>query len=175
MIELGFRQGGARQQLMEEKMKVVQYDSLNRVIQMFISEALSARGHARVDYSHFKVGAAMGCSTSTRHIIASGCNDENEILKVVHAEEAARARLLMMLNPGELVCVDIVAVVLEAEIESQHALPCGYCRQLIRGVGNDNTAIYGAKLNAAGDIWQVEVTTLGELLPFSFGPNNLNR
>ena len=159
---------------MEEKMKVVEYDSLNRVVQMFIGEALSARAHANADYSHFKVGAAVGCSNSTRHIIANGCNVENVIYKAVHAEEAALARMAMMLKPGERVCVDTVVVVLEAEKEDQHSVPCGYCRQLIREVGNDDTVIYGVKLNAAGEILQVEMFTLGELLPYSFGPNNLN-
>lgn len=156
-------------------MKVVQFDSLNQVYQRFISEAVSARLHARADYSHFHVGAAVGVSDSERHIIASGCNVENAILEVTHAEQAAIARLVMMLMPCEMRCVGIVAIAMEALTEDQHALPCGLCRQWLREFGDDSTVILGAKLNKVGVIWQVEVTTLDELLPYSFGQNNLGK
>lgn len=170
-----FRQGGARQQLMEEKMEVVRFDSLPSVARTFICMARAARLHARAHISHFMVGATVGVGASDPLIIADGCNSENSILEVEHAEQAAIARLVMATPPHMPLRIDMMAVALVAEREDQHALPCGLCRQELREFGNDDMVIYGAKLNATGDVWQVEVTTLGELLPYSFGPNNLKK
>lgn len=159
-------------------MKVEKYDSLDAVIQWFIREAVRAREHARADYSHFKVGAAVGSldlGVAGQHRLASGCNVENAIYEVTHAEQAAIARLAMMLEPAERMRIDIVALALLAEKDEQHAVPCGFCRQLIREFGHDGTLVYGAKLNDGGMIWQVEIYTMGELLPHSFGPNNLGK
>lgn len=157
-------------------MKTVGYFSLNKTVQRFIKEAVRAREYSQAHYSLFEVGAAVGTLNSDgkcRHI-GSGCNVENSIFEVTHAEQAAIAQLAMKLRVTESMRIDIVALALLAEKDEQHAVPCGFCRQLIREFGHDGTLIYGVKLNAAGDVWQVEIYTLGELLPYSFGPNNLN-
>lgn len=160
-------------------MKVVSLAFLGSNERKLIDAAVDARLHARAHISKFKVGAAIGfyrhsCEESY-FIIADGCNSENSILEVEHAEQAALSRLAMVTLPDMPLRIDMVAVALVAEREDQHALPCGLCRQELREFGNDNMIIYGAKLNAAGDVFQVEVTSLGELLPYSFGPNNLDK
>lgn len=158
-------------------MRIEDYRSLTRMEQFLIDRAVNARQCARADYSHFKVGAAVirDISSSPFYEITAGCNVENAIYEVTHAEQAAIASLALQTPVGEPMRIGAVAVALLAEKEDQHAVPCGFCRQLIREFGNDDTAIYGVKLNAKGLVWQVEIYALGELLPFSFGPNNLNR
>lgn len=156
-------------------MKVVSLASLTMNEKKLVDIAVDAQRCARAGYSHFKVGAAVGMIAANSIIIGDGCNGENCIYVVTHAEQAAIARLAMMLEPAERMRIDIVALALFVEKDEQHAVPCGFCRQLIREFGHDGTLIYGAKLNAEGRVWQVEAYTLGELLPYSFGPNNLNQ
>lgn len=160
---------------MEEKMKVVEFKSLGLDEEKLIGAAMLAQQYARADYSHFKVGAAVGMRICDRLVIGDGCNVENVIYEVGHAEHGAVHRLAMLVSPGIRLRIYMVAVVLVAEKEDQHAVPCGLCRQWLREFGDDSMVIYGAKLNAEGRIWQVEVYTLGELLPYSFGPNNLGK
>ncbi|HBV58086.1 MAG TPA: cytidine deaminase [Candidatus Magasanikbacteria bacterium] len=160
---------------MEEKMKVVSFTSLPVWQQKLIFDADEARRHSSSPYSKFKVGAAIQCSQPNTDpvVVYLGCNVENAMYVVTHAEQAAINEAC--LNEPEKPYIIAIAVVLPAETIDQHALPCGYCRQWIREFGSDDTLVLGAKLNSAGDIWQVEVVTLEELLPFSFGPNNLGK
>lgn len=153
-------------------MKIENYGSLKYAERCVIDRAVEARQHARADYSHFKVGAAIVTNAVT---VTVGCNVENAIYEVTHAEQVAIACLALQTPPDALIHIVAVVVALLAEKEELHAVPCGFCRQLIREFGSDDTIIFGAKLNAEGLVWQVEIYTLGELLPYSFGPNNLNR
>ncbi|MBI5023147.1 MAG: cytidine deaminase [Candidatus Magasanikbacteria bacterium] len=156
-------------------MKVVKFDTLNENARRLIDEAIKVRIHAYAPYSNFKVGAAATGLPESMYHIASGCNVENAMYEVGHAEQAAILQLAMMSHCDRPLRVAMLAIALTAVTDDQHALPCGFCRQWLREFGDDNMIIYGAKLNAEGKVWQVEVTTLGELLPFSFGPNNLSK
>lgn len=146
---------------------------LDEYQKVLIGLAQVARKKAYAPHSRFKVGAAIK-QKGNDETMFRGCNVENSILLVTHAEQAAVSQMILM-RKGEhsVPVIEAIAVALVAENEHQHALPCGFCRQLIREFGADETVILGAKLTATGEVWAVEVTTLGELLPLSFGANNL--
>ena len=156
-------------------MKVVDLCSLSGDEQRLIDLAWMARLHAYADYSGFKVGAAVGMRMENGLLIGDGCNVENAAYAGGHAEHGAIHQLAMSIPSGMKLHIDVVAVALVASGKKQHAVPCGICRQWLREVGTDKMVIYGVKLNEYGVLWQVERFTLGELLKYSFGPNNLNR
>ena len=164
----------------EDSMQVYTGSALTEWLQHNVSEqmlmlaAIGARKRAYAPYSEFRVGAAL-VTISDAEVSYVGCNIENAAHTGTHAEAAAIADMILRF-PSDQTPAPIaqIVVALQAD-ETQHALPCGDCRQRIREFGDDRTKIYGVKLNATGKIVAVEVTTLGELLPFSFGPNNLKR
>lgn len=152
-------------------MKVETCDSLESWQCELITRALEGRACAYAPYSKFRVGAAVQCRNGD---IYGGCNVENAMYEGAHAEEVALVQAVQQHRVGKP-HIEAIAIIMVAEANNQHALPCGYCRQWLREFGDDATIILGAKLNAAGEIWQVEVTTLAELMPFSFGPDNLDK
>lgn len=157
-------------------MRLVDLQDLPEDIKRLIDLAQGARLHAYADYSGFKVGAAVGMIMPNGSLaIGDGCNVENAAYAVGHAEHGAIHRLAMLLPPGTKPFVNVTAVALVATRDDQDAIPCGICLQWLREFGNNNMVIYGVKLNTGGIIWQVQQFTLGELLPFSFGPNNLKK
>lgn len=153
-------------------MRVVEYDSLDRVQSELVNLAWRARIHTYAPYSGLQVGAAV---MSDAGKIFTGCNVEHSLFKVIHAEQAAIVNGVISCPISNKLHIMELAIVLEANDADQHAVPCGLCCQWSREFGDDNMVIYGAKLNAKGHVWQVEIYALGELLSYSFDPNNLNK
>ena len=121
--------------------------------------ALAVQPHAHAPYSRFPVGAAVLDEAGAIH---AGCNVENaayplgvcaeaSAIAAMIAHGAKRVRALLVLGNGrELVT------------------PCGGCRQRLREFADGDTPV----LVAGRDGVRKEFT-LGELLPESFGPENL--
>jgi cytidine deaminase len=121
--------------------------------------ARAAQAHAHVPYSNFPVGAAVRTSAGR---VYAGCNVENSAYpQGVCAEASAIAA---MVTAGEREIVELLTV---AEGD-QLATSCGGCRQKIREFAGP-----GALIHAAGPEGVRRTFTLEELLPFSFGPENL--
>ena len=127
-------------------------------VQMF-EAAKNARENAHVPYSKFKVGAAI--LTKDNHIIV-GCNVENAAYPQSQCAEAsaignmvsqgfATIKEILVIGSGDLLCS-----------------PCGACRQRIREFASLSIPIY--MCNSKG---YLKTSTLEELLPDSFGPENL--
>ena len=127
-------------------------------VQMF-EAAKNARENAHVPYSKFKVGAAI--LTKDNHIIV-GCNVENAAYPQSQCAEASAI--------GNLVSQGFNTIVEVVVIGSGEMLcsPCGGCRQRLREFAKLSVPIH--MCNIAGHL---KTTTLGELLPDSFGPENL--
>ncbi|MEK7122755.1 MAG: cytidine deaminase [Patescibacteria group bacterium] len=140
--------------------------------QALIMDAIKVREKAYTPYSKFKVGVALRVEGS--NIPFLGCNIEGADYDATHAERAAIAAMISNLGGNSHPLIIVVAVVLEAD-GKLHAPPCGGCRQRIKEFGNDATVILGARLNPDGTVRDVECSTLGKLLPLSFGPENLGR
>jgi cytidine deaminase len=127
--------------------------------------ARAAAAKAYAPYSNFRVGCAV---ESVDGEVATGANMENACYRLgICAEQSAlaaaqhkfgldkAARIAVSGGSGDMVCT-----------------PCGGCRQAILEAaqlsGRDVEILCGS-----GDGSVVERHTIGELIPFGFGPANL--
>ena len=121
------------------------------------ARAVQARAHA--PYSRFHVGAAIRDETGAVH---AGCNVENAAYPVGTCAEAG-AIAAMIAGGGRRIAAILVLGDGEALVT-----PCGACRQRIREFAAPDTPIH-----VAGPKGVRKTFTLDELLPASFGPDNL--
>ena len=121
------------------------------------AEAVRARAYA--PYSRFSVGAAILADDGKIYV---GCNIENAAYPVGNCAEASaiaamvldgaqQIREIAVIGRGDLLCT-----------------PCGGCRQRIR-----EFAAPDAKIHVCGPEGVRRTFTRDELLPASFGPENL--
>ena len=127
-------------------------------VQMF-EAATKVRERAYVPYSKFKVGAAI--LTEDNHIVV-GCNAENAAYPQSQCAEASA--IGNMVSQG----YSIIKEVLVIGSGDLLCSPCGACRQRIREFASLKTPIH--MCNTKGHL---KTSTLQELLPDSFGPENL--
>jgi cytidine deaminase len=133
-------------------------DEVPRLDEM-LAAARAVRQHAHAPYSRFPVGAALLDEAGRIH---AGCNVENAAHpQGLCAEAGALARLVA--EGGRR----IVAAVVVGE-GAQPCTPCGGCRQKLREFARDDLPV----IVADGRTVRVR-TTLGALLPASFGPEHL--
>ncbi len=136
---------------MIDSYKTPQWDHLLKV-------AIEAREKSYSPYSHYKVGAALLTSHGK---IYTGCNIENAAYTPSNCAE--RTAIFKAISEGDQ---DFAAI---AVVTINGGAPCGVCRQVIREFAPNLTIIVG---NIAGDY---QVLSLPDLLPDSFGPENLPR
>jgi cytidine deaminase len=126
-----------------------------------IAAALNARNLAYAPYSNHPVGAAI---LDENHVIHVGCNVENaaypqgicaeaSAISAMIASGGRRITAIAVAGPGPHLCT-----------------PCGGCRQKIREFASAGTLI-----QVCDDDGLKAEFTLDELLPESFGPDNLDR
>lgn len=131
-------------------------------VQPDIVEALiGVRDRAYAPYSNHPVGALIVSESGTRYV---GANVEVAHYKGICAEASAIAtmasagerelREVYVIGPGEHLCT-----------------PCGDCRQRIREFATPETLI--RVVDAQGTL--LRRYTMDQLLPDSFGPENLGR
>lgn len=129
-----------------------------------IEAAFEARENAYTPYSHFRVGAALQAKNGQ---VFKGCNIENAAYSVTNCAE--RTALFKAVSEGvrEFEAIAIVGS-MEGQVNELISAPCGVCRQaLFEFCGNDLRVILAKSATDYLD------TTLGELLPYGFGPANL--
>jgi cytidine deaminase len=125
-----------------------------------IEQALAARLRAHAPYSKFLVGAAV---RDERGRVFSGCNIENAAYPQGWCAEPSAISALVMAGGTR---VTEVAVVGTGDLL---CTPCGGCRQKIREFASPDVKIHCV----AEDGRLLRTFTLDELLPYSFGPENL--
>jgi len=123
-----------------------------------IRKALDAKKMAYVPYSHFHVGAALVTEDGQ---VYTGCNIE--IASYSPTLCAERTAIFKAISEGHT-SIKTIAIV----GDSNPTYPCGVCRQVIREFGKDATIIIA---NSEDDYKEY---TLDELLPHSFGPEDLD-
>lgn len=123
--------------------------------------AIKAREKSYSPYSNFKVGAALLCESGE---IISGCNIENAAYTPTNCAE--RTAVFTAVSQGHLRFNAIAVCGGKAELSL--ATPCGVCRQVLREFCSDDMPILCV---TSADTY--ESTTLGDLLPKSFGPESL--
>jgi cytidine deaminase len=121
--------------------------------------AEAARAQAYAPYSRFSVGAALMTPEGAIH---AGCNVENAAYPVGACAEAG-AISAMIAGGGR-----VIAAILVLGDGEGLCTPCGACRQRIREFAADDAPVI-----VAGPEGARRRFTLGELLPASFGPENL--
>lgn len=133
-------------------------------IQSLIRQAFAARKFAYTPYSHFQVGAALLARNGK---VYTGCNIENAGYTPTNCAE--RTALFKAVSEGERAFTAIAIVgSMEGTVNQLVTGPCGVCRQALFEFGGPSLIVIMAK---AEDDYIV--TTLGELLPYGFGPANL--
>lgn len=121
--------------------------------------AKTIQAKAYAPYSRFKVGAAI--ATPDGRIFA-GCNVENAAYPVGSCAEAGAISAMIAAGESRIAAIVVMG-------EGEHLVtPCGGCRQRIREFAAPETPIH-----IAGPEGIRKRFTLDELLPFSFGPDNL--
>ncbi len=130
-----------------------------------VEKAFEARNYAYAPYSKFKVGAALLCADGT---IYKGCNVENASYPATNCAE--RTAIFHAVSEGRTDFEAIAIVGGRADVqEVPFCAPCGVCRQVMREFCDPkNFEIILAKSSS-----DYKVYTLEELLPMSFGPENL--
>ena len=124
-----------------------------------INSAIKIMDTAYVPYSNFKVGAAILDENGHIH---SGSNVENAAYPIGNCAEAS-AISVMIASGGKK--IQAIAVVGEGKLL---CTPCGGCRQRLREFASLDTPVH--MCNTEG---YLKTSTLAELLPDSFGPENL--
>lgn len=129
-----------------------------------VEHAFRARARAYTPYSHFQVGAALLTKDGT---VYEGCNIENASYPATNCAE--RTTFYKAVSAGER-SFQAIAIVggSESETDDFFCAPCGVCRQVMREFCSGEFEIVLAHAPEA-----YEVHTLAELLPLSFGPENL--
>lgn len=122
--------------------------------------ALTAQKNAYCPYSKHPVGAALRTVSGK---VFAGCNVETAHYIAIHAEASAIAA---MITAGEREIAEIAIVGPYDGLCS----PCGDCRQRIREFCDKMTVKVGVY---AQDGTLLKTYTIDELLPDSFGPENL--
>jgi cytidine deaminase len=124
-----------------------------------IQSALEARRWAYAPYSRYKVGAAL-LTASGR--VYDGVNVENAAYP--NGICAERVAVFKAVSEGER---EFSAI---AVVTSNGGSPCGACRQVLSEFGLD-TLVYLA--DEKGELYRE--TTVAELLPGAFGPQDLEK
>ena len=131
-----------------------------------IREALKAREAAYTPYSHFKVGAALLCGDGT---IYRGGNIENASYTPTICAE--RVAIFQAVNQGKREFEAIAVCGGPEGGELQYCAPCGVCRQVMREFAVPKQF----RILIARSPEEFKEYTLEELLPESFGPDNLKQ
>lgn len=124
-----------------------------------LAAARAAQANAHAPYSRFPVGAALRAGSGA---VFTGCNVENAAYPQGTCAEAGA--IAAMVAAGER-AIDVILTVADGEML---ATPCGGCRQKIREFATPATLIH-----VAGPEGVRATYTIDELLPDSFGPENL--
>jgi cytidine deaminase len=124
-----------------------------------LQAALAVRANAHAPYSGFAVGAALRDEQGRVHV---GCNVENAAYPQGLCAEAVALGALVAAGGRQVMAVAVVAD------SSPTVTPCGGCRQKLREFAAEAVPVLCANL-----VGETLATTMGALLPHSFGPEHL--
>ncbi len=125
-------------------------------IDTLVEAARQARTKAYAPYSRYRVGAAVLTADGR---VFTGCNVENAVYPLGLCAE--RVAIFKAVSEGYR---DFAAI---AVVTSNGGSPCGSCRQVMNEFAPEMTVLIA---DESGDVRR---TTVTELLPDSFGANDL--
>ena len=133
---------------------------------VLIEKALEARKNAYVPYSGFAVGAALLAKSGKIH---TGCNIESASYSPSNCAERTAVFKAVSEGEREFEAIAIAAGPKEEEAPLSHFVsPRGACRQVLREFCQGDFRILLCK-----SLQDYKVYTLEEMLPFSFGKEDL--
>lgn len=121
--------------------------------------AIDATEHAYIPYSEYPVGAAL---RAVDGVVFSGCNIENAAYPSTICAE--RVALVKAVSEGRR-AFDLLVVVTR-----DGGSPCGTCRQMLYEFAPDLRVVFG---DMNGQV--MFDGPLSDLLPYGFGPSNLDK
>lgn len=127
-------------------------------------KAIEARAYAYAPYSNHKVGAALLGKSGKVYL---GCNVENAAYTPTNCAE--RTAVFKAVSEGELEFTAIAVVGGVGDTLSELCAPCGVCRQVLSEFCDKDLKVILGKPE------KITVTTLEELLPYSFGKADLKK
>ena len=127
-----------------------------------IEQAIAAREKAYAPYSGFRVGAALLGKSGK---VYTGCNVENASYSPTNCAE--RTAFFKAVSEGEREFVSIAIVGGMSETINDLCAPCGVCRQVMAEFCDKDFRVI------MGNFEKIQTRTLEELLPLSFGKNDL--
>lgn len=162
--------------------RVLPWTDVSKADQQLMQQAIMARHRSQCDYSQYAVGAAVRTESGDMSV---GQNVETVTwTQTTHAEQSAITASVTASGPGFK--VDTIAVVGAPKAvringpedvwgespESMESIfgPCGHCRQIIWENAHGDPDVRVLMLEPSGE---VSVTTMGDLFPMAFGPDNL--
>ena len=125
----------------------------------YIKATKEAMSKAYVPYSNYPVGALIVTNNGNTY---SGCNVENASYPLGNCAEASAIASMILGGEKKIKTIYIMTK------NDEGGIPCGGCRQRIREFSDENTQI----MMCSPDGVQQRIN-LSELLPNSFGPENL--
>ena len=128
-------------------------------LEKMIAAARDIRERAYAPYSNFRVGAVVRTPGGD---LFAGCNVENSAYPQGNCAEASA--IAAMVAAGQRRIAEVVVI----GAGDQLCTPCGGCRQRLREFAAGDTPVH-----VCGPEGLRRTFTLGELLPFAFGPENL--
>ncbi len=134
---------------------------MDETIADLFDAACAVRERSHSPYSKYPVGAAI---RSVGGEVFVGCNVENASYPEGTCAEAGAIAAMVASSARTPVIAEIVTVT----DEQSPGTPCGGCRQRIREFSDASTRIHATTLSG-----KVLTMTMNELLPASFGPENL--
>lgn len=141
------------------RVKITEMDDGGTDKRLFAA-AEAVRKNAHVPYSHFAVGAAILADDGK---IYAGCNVENAAYPQGNCAEASAISAMIGAGAKRIKKIYITGP------GHEPVTPCGGCRQRIREFATPDTPVICRGVDGAP-----LATTLGELLPHSFGPEHLD-
>lgn len=129
-----------------------------------LQKAIEARSFAYAPYSDHKVGAALLGKSGK---VYTGCNVENAGYTPTNCAE--RTAVFKAVSEGEREFTAIAVVGGLGDNLSEVCAPCGVCRQVLAEFCDKDMRVI------MGTPDKITVSTLGDLLPLSFGKSDLNK
>ncbi len=130
-------------------------------LQHMLDMAYEAMAHAYTPYSGFQVGACLKAASGRYYL---GCNIENAAYSPTNCAE--RTAVFKAVYEGER-SFDAIAIVCSG---NSPAFPCGVCRQVLSEFCGPEMPVLCANAHR-----ESVLCTLGELLPHSFGREDLEK
>lgn len=132
---------------------------MSDALEQMIALARQVRERAYAPYSNFKVGAVVRAADGALY---AGANVENAAYPQGWCAEASA--IAAMVAAGRRHIVEVVVMADGAQL----CTPCGGCRQKLVEFAGAETPVH-----VCGPEGLRRTLTLGELLPFAFGPDHL--